>query len=325
MNGKIFLALLLASGLSACSTFKNRPRNKETTAAQAEAKTAPAENKTAEETKPAATETPAQTAQNAEAGMIEDAQIKMIPKSQAEKNEDSATESAQNVPSVAKPESAESTEATASKFQHPVEPKHTHHAGEVSAEKSLGWLKNGNTRYVKNKFRKDGAGAQDRTRNLASQKPHAIVLSCSDSRVPPEVVFDQKLGEIFVVRVAGEALDASTIASIEYAIDHLGSNLLVVMGHESCGAVKATISSLAGADLGSSSLNKLAADIAPRLEQFKNQTPSKGYITEAWANVSGVAHDLIVRSEIVRDAVASGDVKVAQALYHLDSGIVEWK
>ncbi len=319
MNGKIFLALLLASGLSACSTFKNRPHNKETTAAQADAKTAPAENKTAEERKPVATETPAQNAQNAEVGMIEDAQIKMIPKSQAEHKEASATESAQNIPVAVKAEETQHT--TADK----AEKKHSRHAGDVTAEKSLGWLKNGNTRYVKNKFRKDGAGAQDRTRNLASQKPHAIVLSCSDSRVPPEVVFDQKLGEIFVVRVAGEALDASTIASIEYAIDHLGSNLLVVMGHESCGAVKATISTLGGGDLGSPSLNKLAADIAPRVSQFKNQTPSKGYITESWANVSGVAHDLIVRSEIVRDAVASGDVKVAQALYHLDSGIVEWK
>lgn len=81
-------------------------------------------------------------------------------------------------------------------------------------------------------------GASDLKRLSTGQKPHTIVLSCSDSRVPPEVLFDQKLGEIFVIRTAGQAIDSSVLASIEYAVSHLGTNLIVVMGHESCGAVK---------------------------------------------------------------------------------------
>jgi hypothetical protein len=105
----------------------------------------------------------------------------------------------------------------------------------VEAKTSFRWLQNGNKRFVTESLRKDGQSKKDRIRLVSGQKPHAIVLSCSDSRVPPEVLFDQKLGEIFVVRTAGEALDNTAIASIEYALEHLGSHLLVVMAHESCG------------------------------------------------------------------------------------------
>ena len=202
---------------------------------------------------------------------------------------------------------------------------HGRHAGPVPAEKSLGWLKNGNTRFIKGKFRSDGASSRDRSRLASGQQPHAVVLSCSDSRVPPEVVFDQKLGEIFVVRAAGQALDEATIASVEYAISHLGSNLLVVMGHDSCGAVKAAHSSLDGKDLGSPHINNLVADIHPRIRQFASQPISADAVPESWANVQGVAKDLMQRSQIIRDAVASGEVKISQALYHLGSGVVEWQ
>lgn len=197
--------------------------------------------------------------------------------------------------------------------------------GETPSDKALGWLKNGNTRFVKHHLRNDGDLAKDRARLVTGQKPHSIVLSCSDSRVPPEVVFDQKLGEIFVVRTAGEALDASAIASIEYAVEHLGSNLIVVMGHESCGAVKAALATLDGTDAGSPWLNKLVQDIHPRVMGFKGKPISEGAVVEGWANVSGVAKDLIDRSQIVRDAVNTGEVKIQTALYHLNSGIVEFK
>jgi carbonic anhydrase len=197
--------------------------------------------------------------------------------------------------------------------------------GPVAADKALGWLKNGNTRFTKHYLRNDGDLAKDRTRLVPGQKPHSIVLSCSDSRVPPEVVFDQKLGEIFVVRTAGESLDASTIASIEYALEHLGSNLIVVMGHESCGAVKAALATLDGSDAGSPWLNKLVQDLHPHLKSFKGKPVSEGALVEGWANLSGVAKDLVDRSQIVRDAVNSGEVKIQTALYHLGSGIVEFK
>jgi carbonic anhydrase len=203
--------------------------------------------------------------------------------------------------------------------------KNVRKAGPVSADKSLGWLKNGNIRFVKGSVRNDGATKKDRERLAKGQQPHAIILSCSDSRVPPEVVFDQKLGEIFVIRTAGEALDDNAVGSIEYAVQHLGSNLIVVMGHESCGAVKAALSSLNGADLGSPALNGLVADLKPRLQKFAGSKMSEGAIVESWANVEGVAKDLLYRSQIIRDGVASGDVKIVRAMYHMESGQVEWR
>lgn len=215
---------------------------------------------------------------------------------------------------------------------HPAESAKEHHTtehkreiGPVSAEKALRFLINGNKRFTSGQFRKDGTSKQDLLSLSEGQKPHTIILSCSDSRVPPEVVFDQKLGEIFVVRTAGQALDSSAIASIEYAVSHLGTNLIVVMGHESCGAVKAALSTLSGADAGSPSLNKLVGDLHPRLQRFSKIPASAGVVAESWSNVEGVASDLAGRSEIIQKAMESGELKVEKALYHLASGTVEWK
>ncbi|MBK7961525.1 MAG: hypothetical protein IPK04_10215 [Bdellovibrionales bacterium] len=202
-------------------------------------------------------------------------------------------------------------------------PKHHREVGPISAEKSLGWLKNGNIRFTKANFRNDGVTKLDRERLSTGQKPHAIVLSCSDSRVPPEIVFDQKLGEIFTIRTAGQNPDSAVIASIEYAIEHLGTNLIVVMGHESCGAVKAA--ALAGPDekLGSPFLERLVSQIKARLEPSR-KTTSPRFVQEGWENVNGVTQELLKKSEIVREAIESGSVKIQPALYHLASGQVEW-
>ncbi len=213
--------------------------------------------------------------------------------------------------------------AAAPKTEH--KEAHKREIGPVTAETSLRYLVNGNKRFTGKQFRNDGVSAKDLTKLSTGQKPHAIVLSCSDSRVPPEVVFDQKLGEIFVVRTAGQALDSSAIASIEYAVSHLGSNLIVVMGHESCGAVKAALSTLSGGDAGSPSLNKLVGDIHPRLQRFSRIPASAGVVNESWANVEGVATDLAARSEIIQKAIESGELHIEKALYHLGSGVVDWK
>ena len=194
----------------------------------------------------------------------------------------------------------------------------------VPPEQALTWLKHGNRRFVKGFFRNDGATKKDIQRLASGQKPHSIILSCSDSRVPPEVIFDQKLGEVFVVRTAGEALDSSAIASIEYAVEHLGSRNILVMGHTQCGAVKAALATLEGQDAGSANLNKLVADIHPRLAQFQSKLASKDYVDESWANTKGVAKDLVERSSIIAERVRSGDVQINTALYHLDSGKAEF-
>lgn len=194
----------------------------------------------------------------------------------------------------------------------------------VAPEQALKWLKNGNRRFVKGFFRNDGASKKDIVRLSTGQKPHSVVLSCSDSRVPPEVVFDQKLGEIFVVRTAGEALDSAAIASIEYAVEHLGSRNILVMGHTQCGAVKAALATMEGQDAGSSHLNKLVADIHPRLAPFSGKAASKNYVDEVWANTKGVAQDLLDRSTIIAEKVKSGEVQISSAVYHLDSGKAEF-
>ncbi len=289
--------VLTATCLSACSAFQGRRSLNQ-----------------AEATPPPAAEAKATAADQARAQELRDAVAAETAK-QSQRNPPSAAVAAKPVPDE---------HDHSDHHQVPAEHK-PREAGPVSAEKSLGWLKNGNTRFVKGSVRKDGASAKDRARLVAGQKPHAVILSCSDSRVPPEVLFDQKLGEIFVVRTAGEALDDNVIGSIEYAVDHLGSNLIVVMGHTSCGAVRAALASLDGADLGSPALNGLVADLKPHLQQYASKKPSEGLVEESTANVTGVAHDLLARSQILRDAVASGEVKIARALYHLDTGKVEWQ
>jgi carbonic anhydrase len=103
--------------------------------------------------------------------------------------------------------------------------------GSVPAEKALGWLKNGNTRFVKGRFRADGASAKDRLRLLQGQKPHAVIFASSDSRVSPEVIFDQKLGEVFVIRTLGLSTGGNVLSSVEYAVQDLGANLVVILGH----------------------------------------------------------------------------------------------
>lgn len=205
---------------------------------------------------------------------------------------------------------------------------HAHHGhGEsegIAPEKALGWLKNGNQRFLKGHFRKDGAMKSDVQKLAKGQHPHSIVFSCADSRVPPEVVFDQKLGEIFVVRNAGEVPDLASIASMEYAVEHLGSKLLVVMGHTSCGAVKAALGTMDGKDAGSPSLNSLVKSIHPHISAFKGKTPSADVAAESTANVRGAIADLLEKSEILNNKVKAGEIKIQGALYHLDDGKVEF-
>lgn len=208
------------------------------------------------------------------------------------------------------------------------EPAHDEHKKVEGVEplQAFRWLQNGNSRYLKGFLRKDGQSKEDIQRLSTGQKPHTIVLSCSDSRVPPEIIFDQKLGEIFVVRTAGESLDPNALGSIEYAVEHLGARLILVMGHTSCGAVKAAIQTINGGDLGSPNLNHLVADIQPRLKDALTQGgTSKDLAKESWANARGVAADLLKRSAILQSAVEKGHVLIRTAMYHLDSGAVQFE
>ncbi len=191
-------------------------------------------------------------------------------------------------------------------------------------DKYLGWLKNGNTRFLRGSLRKDGQSAKDIQKLSERQNPHSVIVSCSDSRVPPELIFDQKLGEVFVVRTAGESTGANTVASVEYAVEHLGAKLIIVMGHTKCGAVKAAIESLSEKDAGSPSLNLLVQDLLPRIKTVASPSNGPAFEKEAWANADGIAADLINQSAIVKKAVGSGEIKVVIALYHVETGKVEF-
>ena len=178
-------------------------------------------------------------------------------------------------------------------------------------------LQDGNARFVADKL--DGK-LQDSTRReglTGGQQPYAIVLSCADSRVVPELAFDTGLGEIFTVRVAGNVANSSSIASIEYAVAHCGSEVIVVMGHQSCGAVTAAV---AGGDNGYN-INHLLAHIAPAINACEAGTEINEIVKK---NATMVRDELVSRSAIIGDAVRSGKVEVVAAYYNLDSGKVDF-
>jgi carbonic anhydrase len=196
----------------------------------------------------------------------------------------------------------------------------------VSAENSpqsiLRDLKSGNQRFVSGHAMHCHADDQKLAVHEAGQSPGAVILSCSDSRVPPERIFDRDIGQLFTIRVAGNVLNDDVIASIEYAVANLGSRLIVVMGHDSCGAIKVAVSKKTDEDAGSPNLNHLAQEIRNNLGQPTSSDPM--YRDAAKKNVSAVAADLMKRSKIVRDAVQSGKLQIAQAFYTLRSGKVDF-
>jgi carbonic anhydrase len=177
----------------------------------------------------------------------------------------------------------------------------------------------GNKRFVAGKPRAHELIAL-RRRLASGQSPHVIVLACSDSRVPPEVIFDQSLGDLFVVRTAGNVADPVALGSIEYAADHLHSSVLVVLGHQGCGAVTAACS---GEKMPSRNLDAIVEKIKPAVGQAKTYAKADHLIESAIKeNVHQSAKDVLINSEILREAVKSGKLKVIEAEYQLDTGKV---
>ena len=187
----------------------------------------------------------------------------------------------------------------------------------MNADEVLQRLKDGNERFVADKL--DGQ-LQDSSRRQSltgGQEPYAIILSCADSRVVPELAFDAGLGELFVVRVAGNVANTSSMGSIEYAVAHIGCPLLVVLGHESCGAVTAAIS---GGDNGYN-LNHLLAHVMPALAAKTDGCEVNDVVKK---NAQLTATELQDRSKIIRDAVQAGKLKVVAGYYNLGSGKVDY-
>ena len=191
------------------------------------------------------------------------------------------------------------------------------HTPAVSADQIWNDLAAGNQRFVTGRTGPHDFPAQRKTLTK-SQHPQVAVLSCSDSRVPPELVFDTGLGELFVVRSAGEDDDSLSLGSLEYAIEHLGSTVIVVLGHQSCGAVTAACS---GGKSESVNLDAVLTPIAPSCAKMDLKKPETLDLAVR-DHVHSVAQDLLVKSELLKKAFNEGKLTIMEAYYSLDTGEV---
>jgi carbonic anhydrase len=199
-----------------------------------------------------------------------------------------------------------------------------HGASSVAPDQALMMLRDGNARYVAGKPTRPNQSVDRRAEVAGGQHPYAVVLTCSDSRVPPEMIFDAGLGDLFVVRVAGNTADDAAIGSIEYAVEHLGATLIVVMGHDKCGAVKAAVD---GADSTTPAPGHLPAVVGPIADAVKQTKGKNGDPLDLAirANVANVVQQLKTSKPVLGDRVSEGKLQVIGACYHLDNGVAEMK
>jgi carbonic anhydrase len=216
-----------------------------------------------------------------------------------------------------------STASTPSKPEHARAHKRPH-----SPDAALEQLMAGNERYIQGKGVHKVDESVRRVALAEEQKPYAAILGCADSRVPPEVVFDQGLGDLFVVRIAGNtAQDSLVVGSVEYAAEHLGSILVVVLGHQSCGAVKAAVATVTEGAHQEGDIQNFVDPIVPVVKKAKRQSPdaSKDALTEQSirANVQQSVDDLSHREPLLEHLVEEGKLKIVGAEYELQSGKVQ--
>jgi carbonic anhydrase len=187
----------------------------------------------------------------------------------------------------------------------------------LSADEALARLMAGNERYVHNRQQRPNQSLARRRELTTGQRPFAVILGCSDSRVPPELVFDQGLGDLFVTRVAGNIAADTQLGSIEYAVAHLHTRLIVVLGHEKCGAVAAAVQGVM--PLGN--LRAVLLAIQPSVEATRSLAGDKVHNC-VLANAQRVARQIRESDPVLRKLTQKEGVKVVAADYALDSGKV---
>jgi carbonic anhydrase len=193
----------------------------------------------------------------------------------------------------------------------------------LTADQAWQKLVAGNARFVAGKQKHPHESLEWRESLVQGQHPFAVILSCADSRVSPELVFDEGLGDLFVIRSAGEVLDTAVVGSIEYAIEHLSVPLIVVVGHQSCGAVSAAVDLVqADAEL-SGDIATLVRAIEPAVRATPANPDRTAFVAACVAEQARrAAKYLQERSNIISDAVAHHGVKVISATYELETGKV---
>ncbi len=200
----------------------------------------------------------------------------------------------------------------------------------ISAAEALARLKEGNRRFVAGDVTGGPACIQTaRDKLVDNQAPFAIILGCSDSRVPAELVFDQGLGDLFVIRVAGNIVAPSQIGSVEFAAEQFGTRLVVVMGHSQCGAVQATLAQLMQPDDSHSpNIRSIVDLIRPAIEPLihERQTTDIEQLTEAAvrANIHASAERLQHGSAVLEELIQKRGLLIVSAEYSLKSGVVEF-
>jgi carbonic anhydrase len=191
-----------------------------------------------------------------------------------------------------------------------------HAAPSVGPDESLARLKAGNQRFVHASVSAGKPTASRRAQTAKGQNPFAIVVGCADSRTAPEIIFDQNIGDLFVVRTAGNLVDDYALGSIEYAVQHLGSRLIVVLGHQSCGAVQAALS---GGDA-PGHIHALVSAIQPAVRATRGK-PGDPLANAIHENDSLVAEKIRQKARLGNLA---SQVRVVEGYYDLRTGRVEW-
>lgn len=200
----------------------------------------------------------------------------------------------------------------------------------LTPDQALSKLMSGNRKYLAGDLEhiKDMTKSSVRIDNAVNgQKPFAIVLSCADSRVPVEEIFDKGIGEIFVARVAGNIAPEETLGSIEYGVEHLGAPLIMVLGHSKCGAVGATyaahLTPPTAAELEAMGhIVSLVKEIDPAVTAALAENPAAGVEECVVENVNLVAEKIEKQSKIVEEAIAAGKLKIVKAKYDISTGVV---
>jgi len=205
----------------------------------------------------------------------------------------------------------------ANQFARAADPAHSDQPGVAPAE-AISKLKEGNERYTSGNLQHPGQTTERRAELAKTQHPFATVLSCSDSRVPPEIVFDQGLGDLFIVRVAGNVINDEGLGSVEYSVDHLGSRLILVLGHQNCGAVKAARETIAAKGNAPGHIESLVTAIKPAVEA----TAKEDLDATIKVNVKHVVQALRSSTPILKAEVDSGKIQVIGGYYSLDTGAV---
>lgn len=199
----------------------------------------------------------------------------------------------------------------------------------ISAREALQRLEEGNHRFVSEMRKPDGSGETRRNELTGGQNPFAIILGCSDSRVPAEIVFDQGLGDLFVIRVAGNIVAPSQVGSVEFAAERFGTRLVVVLGHSSCGAVCATLEELERpAERRSPNLTAIVDRIRPSIEVLLDtevRHDREQLIHAAvMANIRASTNHLRHGSKILEGLIQNHGLLVVGAHYSLETGEVEF-